>query len=79
MDLSILLKALPIFAIVSNIAATWPQNRTMAVQQVIVAVEKEIDDLIFKGHLPADFKNNLGNLVPQVVAIHPDVPIAPAP
>jgi hypothetical protein len=77
MDLKILLKALPIFSITSNIVANWPRTQPILDKGVIVAVEDEIDALIFKGHLPPDFKKDIGTLIAYVVRIHPEVPNTP--
>ena len=79
MNFNVLLKALPIFSVLSSIVSNRKENRPLVKHEAILAVEAELDKLISKGHLPADFKHDLGNLVADVVALHPDVPNPPKP
>jgi hypothetical protein len=75
----IMLKALPIFQLVTEIVSTWGEDQVPAKHDIIPAVNAEIDSRVASGTLPADFKENIGNLVADVVALHPGVPNPPRP
>ena len=69
----IMLKALPIFQLITEIVSSWGQQQAPTAHEIIPAVNTEIDERIVNETLPADFKDNIGDLVADVVALHPGV------
>lgn len=73
------LKALSIFKIISNVATAIAGQPAMFLNEAVGFANTQIDSLITQGHLPTDFKSDLGTLVADVAAIHPSVNNGTAP